>query len=169
MRTFLEECTELAPLETFDPAAFRSNQEVPQELCNFVLALALIYNDFKDLIYSYTVLVESRPDGQFRRTRQWGAWNGVKFHIFRLLVSLLHELFKSIDNSKALLQHPFLVSVLKQLPRDARAAWQAVVAVASGGTPRGSLGKTLSVIRHNVSFHYDPERVNDFETPTVGI
>lgn len=159
MKTFREECSELAPLETFDPVAFRANAEVPQGLCNFVLTLALIYNDCKDLMYSYTVLVESQPDGPFRRTRQWGAWNGVKFHIIRMLVSLLHELFNLICDNQALLQHPFLVSVLKQLPKDARDAWKAVVAVASGATPTDPLGKTLLLIRNKVVFHYDPRAI----------
>lgn len=159
MKTFLDECSELAPLETFDPAAFQCDARAPQELCNLVLSLALIYNDCKDVIYSHVLLGESRPQNPVRKNRPWGAWMGLDFHIFRLLVGLLHELFDLIRDSQDFIEHPFLESVLKQLPRPAREAWNAVVTVASGATPADPLGKSLLLIRHKVSSHYDPRAI----------
>jgi hypothetical protein len=58
MKSFQEECACLESLETFDPAAFEGNEEVPQKLCNLVLALALIYNDCKNMTYAATLLKE---------------------------------------------------------------------------------------------------------------
>lgn len=63
MKTFQEQCAGMR-LETFDPAAFVGGEEVPQELCNFVLALALIYNDYKNLTYASLKLRESKPKGE---------------------------------------------------------------------------------------------------------
>lgn len=161
MKSFQDECSELAPLETFDPAAFLGDTTIPQELCNLVLSLALIYNDCKDVIYSRLLLGESRPQRPTRKDPAWGAWAGADFHIFRILVGLLHELFDLIRNNQDVIQHPFLTSVIKQLPPSKRKAWNAVITVASGATPTDPLGKSLLLIRHNVSAHYGPKAVFD--------
>lgn len=159
MKTFQEECSELAPLESFDPAAFQADASVPQGLCNFVLSLAVAYNDCKDLIYARIVVAEARPTGLFKKTRLWGAWSGVESHIFRSIVGLLHELFDLIRSNEHLLQHPFLGSVLRQLDRPTRQAWETVVTVALGATPADPIGKSLLLIRNKVSFHYDAKAI----------
>ncbi len=66
---FRQECEMLAAPETFEPEAFRGNEKVPQAVCNFVLVLALIYNDCKDAIYAHIALDASRGD----RTRGYHA------------------------------------------------------------------------------------------------
>ena len=58
------ESSELAPLQTLHPDAFMGDSKVPQDMCNFVLALALIYNDCKDGLFSNRLLVDSRPTGE---------------------------------------------------------------------------------------------------------
>lgn len=159
MKTFQEECSELAQLETFDPLAFQANDKVPQDLCNFILALALIYNDFKDLIYGYMLTEQSRPKGRFKRTRLWGAFSGVQFHIFRSAVALLHELFNLISKNKSVLLQPFFTSILGQIAPSARKSWETVVTVALGNTPSNTLGKSLLRVRNKISFHYDGKAI----------
>ena len=159
MKTFQEECSELAPLETFDPAAFRADNKVPQALCNFVLTLAVVYNDCKNLIYAYIITADSRPEGRFTKTRLWGAWSGVQYHIFRAIISLLHELFKLIRENESLLKNPFFLSVVRQIDPSARKAWETVVSVALGITPSDPLGKSLLQVRNKVSFHYDGKAI----------
>lgn len=154
MKTFQEECSELAKLETFDPLAFQADETVSKELCNFILALALIFNDCKNLIYVYLVIADSRPEGKFERNRLWGAFSGVQFHIFRDLVGLLHELFKLIRDNESLLQQSFFKSVIRQIDKPAKEAWYTVAAVALGNKPSDGLGKRLSLVRNNISFHY---------------
>jgi len=159
MKTFREECQDLAPLESFDPVAFRAGTGVSQGLCNFVLALALIHNDCKDAIYARLLLVDARPEPPIKKSRYCGTWSGVDFHLFRLFVGLLHELFDLIRDNQESLQEPFLREVLKQLSHDSRLAWDAIVMVASGGTPSDSLGRRLLLIRNKASFHYDPKAI----------
>lgn len=154
MKTFQEECSELAQLETFDPAAFQADDKVTQDLCNFILALALIYNDCKNLIYAYTVNEQSCPKGKVR-TRLGGASSGIQVHIFRTIIGLLHELFKLIQNNKSLLQQKFFMSVVSQMNQPAKKAWNTVVAVALGNKPSNKLGKRLLLVRNKISFHYD--------------
>ena len=159
MKTFQEECSELAQLETFDPLAFQADEKVPQNLCNFILTLALIYNDCKNLIYAYMVTAQSRPEGRFVRNRLWGAFSGVQFHTFRTVIGLLHELFNLIRRNKSLLQQPFFKSVVRQIDPSARKAWGTVVAVALGNTPSDTLGKSLLLVRNKMSFHYDGKAI----------
>src|SRR5262245_35065887 len=94
-KTFQEQCA-VMKLETFNPAAFVEDGKVSQELCNFMLALALIYNDFKNLMYAGFKLRESKPTGTPEPTAVWGTYSGMDTHIYRLLIGLLHELFELI-------------------------------------------------------------------------
>lgn len=159
MKTFEEECAELALLETFDPTAFQADAKVPQDLCNFILTLALVYNDCKNLIHAYLVTAQFRPEGRFVKNRLWGAFSGVQFHILRTVIGLLHELFKLIKNNEHLLKHPFFTSVLQQINPSARKAWKTVVSVALGTTPSDPLGKNLLLVRNKMSFHYDGKAI----------
>jgi hypothetical protein len=160
MPGFREECELLAPLETFDPEAFRGNDEVPQALCNLVLALALIYNDCKDAIYAHVVLAGIKPEGS-QRTRILGAVAGAQLHAFRAVAALLHELFELIranDNENAL-RHPFFVSLVQHLHPVSRERWLALVSVARDAAPTDKLGKRLLLLRNKVLFHYDAKAI----------
>src|SRR5437762_1593128 len=97
--SFHRAASELAQLETFDPAAFRAGADVPQSVCNLVLSLALVYNDCKNLIAAHTALTKARPSEEFRRTRVWGALLGEAFHHVRSIFGLVHELFKLIEKN----------------------------------------------------------------------
>jgi hypothetical protein len=157
---FRDECELLAALETFDPEAFRGDDKVPQAVCNFVLALALIYNDCKDAIYAHVALAESKPDGPpLQRTKVWGAIAGAQSHAFRAVAGLLHELFNLIRANDDVLRHDFFVSLLRQVHPKSREAWAALVDVAHGATPTDTLGKHLLLIRNKVFFHYDPKAI----------
>lgn len=156
---FLEECLKLAPLETFDPEAFRGDAEVPQEICNFVLALALIYNDCKDAIYAHVALGDLRPAETPQRNRIWGAISGAQLHIFRAVAALLHELFQLIERNRQHLDHEFFVALVQRLHPKQRGAWTALVDVACDRAPTNQLGKKLVRLRNKVLFHYDPEEI----------
>lgn len=64
--SFDNECSVLATLETFDPAVFLGDGRVPQSLCDFVLALALIFNDLRDLSYANVLVRDYRPTGRVK-------------------------------------------------------------------------------------------------------
>jgi hypothetical protein len=64
MKSFQEQCATLELPQTFDPAAFEGDENVPQKLCNLVLALALIYNDCKNTTYAAHLLKECKPAGK---------------------------------------------------------------------------------------------------------
>ena len=80
MQNLSKESEQLAPLQTFDPNAFVGNDEVPQNICNFVLAMALVYNDCKNGMFSNLLLADFKPAGKSKASRSWGAYSGIKFH-----------------------------------------------------------------------------------------
>ena len=159
MPGFREECEMLAALETFDPEAFRGDDRVPQAVCSFVLALALIYNDCKDAIYAHVALAASTPDGPPRRSKVWGAISGAQQHAFRGFAGLLHELFGLIRENGDVLRHDVFVSLVQHLPSPSREAWVALVNVASDATPTDKLGRRLLRLRNKVLSHYDPKAI----------
>jgi hypothetical protein len=159
MKPFDQECAELAPLESFGPEAFQANGEVPQELCNVVLALALFYNDYKDILFATIALNDFKPAGSFKWTRLWGAYSGMEFHAIRLQIGLLHELFKLIRDSADVLDHPYMLRVSRQLKPAAREAWKSLVQVANDATPTDDFGRSLLRVRHKMTFHYDANEI----------
>jgi hypothetical protein len=159
MKTFQEECSEIAQLETFDPSAFKADDKVSQDLCNFILSLAMIFNDCKDLIYAYLVIENFRPTGKFVRNRLWGTLSGVQFHIFRNIIGLLHELFNVIRGNESLLQQDFFKEVINRIDKPAKNAWDIVAAVALGQRPTDAFGKSLLLVRNKISFHYDDKAI----------
>jgi hypothetical protein len=156
MKTFQEECEALAPLQTFDPMAFEGDENAPQRLCNLVLSLALIYNDCKNAMYAAVLLRECKPVEKHELNGVWGTWAGTDWHLCRLLISAVHELFVLIQDHRDLLDHPFLSKVIKQLHPNSRSAWQSLVNVAIDATPKDDLGRVLLLTRNKVVFHYDP-------------
>jgi len=148
-----------AGLESFDPAAFEADQAVSQDVCNFVLTLALVHNDLKDLFLANTVLKRIKPDEPFSETPEWGEYNALALHITRLVAALIHELCQLIEKQSSVMEHKAFRKVLKQVSRRARDAWCALETVALGKDPTVELEKTLLLLRNKVAFHYDTKEV----------
>jgi hypothetical protein len=159
MKSFQEECALLEPLQTFDPAAFEGDENVPQRLCNLVLALALIYNDCKNITYAALVLRDSKPPGKHELNPTWGTWSGTEWHLFRLMISAVHELLTLLQNHQDMLTHEFLIKVVKQLPSTSRRSWDSLIVAASGATPKDDFGQMTLRIRNQMVFHYDPKGI----------
>ena len=145
----------LAPLESFDPSVFQSDLEASEALCQFILALALIYNDSKDTVVALVRLREARPEGEPKVSRDWGAHAGIEGHLIRGFVSILHELFDLIRENQDLLKNPVLVEIIRLLSGNTRQNWNELVTVALGATPKTELGRILMLVRNKVSSHYD--------------
>jgi hypothetical protein len=159
MAGFREECGMLAAVETFDPEAFRGNDEVPQAVCNFVLALALIYNDCKDAIYAYLAVAAFKPDGPPQKTKIWGSIAGVQLHTCRGIAGLLHELFELRRANDDVLRDVFFSLLAQHLHPRSREAWRSLVNVARDASPTDKLGKQLLLLRNKVFFHHDPKAI----------
>lgn len=159
MKSFREECATLESLQTFDPLAFEGDDQVPQRLCNLVLALALIYNDCKNTTYAALLLKDCKPEGKPKLNALWGTWAGTDWHLFRLMISAVHELFILIQEHQDVLSHEFLLKVVRQLHPRSRKSWESLTAAASGATPKDDFGHMLLRIRNQMVFHYDPKGI----------
>jgi len=159
MKNYSEYFSKLAPYKEFDPSAFVGDKDIPQDLCNFILALALVYNDYKYYFMNFIMLAESQPEGDPRRDSQWGEYTGMRLHAIRLHIGFVHELFRLIQNNKNLLTHPFLKEIVRVLNKKARKSWETLVetALMKEEAPRKS--NPLFMIRNKVAFHYDPKEL----------
>src|SRR5688500_5780759 len=101
MRTYHAHISELAPLEAFDSSAFIGDDAYPQDLCDFVLALSLAFNDLKDVLVSHDILNGAWPKDETTPTPELGEFLGMTQHLFRLHTGTLHEVLNFVsDNAK---------------------------------------------------------------------
>lgn len=153
-RSYQAELAKLADLATFDARAFVADDKADQDCCDFVLALAVAFNDIKDLLLADHLLLGEVPNNQQTPSRELGAFAGLHFHFFRMFLGVLHELLYLIKTEAAVLDKPLIRDVLKRLPKTARMPWDKLVASsvadASDDPDIGFLVKA----RNTVAYHY---------------
>ncbi len=157
-----EECEHLAPLQSFDPEVFVGEDEASQTVCNFVLALAVVFNDCKDSILAYECLIGQRPEGEFTPTPEWGTYSAIEQHILRQQVALLHRLLELINTNVSVIDHPLFRKVIRALHPRSKKAWSSLVNVANGpkdNKTQDPVARFLRLIRHKVASHYDPKEI----------
>lgn len=159
MDKYKSKLSEVSSLETFDSQAFLADDTVSQDVCNFVLTLACIYNDYKDTILALNYLSNVQPPFPVEETATWGEYNGLKFHVIRSQSALIHELLKLIEDNKGVLQNSFFQSVINQLDKVGSRSWKTLVAVSEGKEDSHKIAKTLLMIRNKIAFHYDPKEI----------
>ena len=145
----------LAPLERFDPQAFCSDDRAEQAVCDFVLMLALVFNDFKDLLWALTQLEANKPD-LTQITTQRGQYGGMQFHITKLLHALIFDLSELIQKNEDAINHPLFKKTLDAMRGQTKARWNDVVRIARGQVTNDerALSKVSELVRHNISAHY---------------
>lgn len=117
-----------------------------------MLALALAYNDMKDL-FLVDEYVRSRDPGP-GLTPSFGQHRGLSQHNTRYLVSVLHELFNLINRERKFFDGPEFEPVRQRMDHPER--WRKLVEMASP-PDRGTdpLHNALVRIRNNGTFHYN--------------
>ena len=154
---------DLSPLDTFDKNAFVGNDQYPQELCNFVLSLSLIWNDLKNLLSLFSFMNEQIPKG-IEVTKQeempvdpiWGEISGYKIFLEKHIVSLIHELFYLVKHSKEEIESNHFKKIFKQIRKNSKESWQTIVKYSFGQDDTSTdFGKALLMVRHKISNHFD--------------
>jgi len=151
--------SKLANLEYFDPQAFQPDNNVSKEVCGFILSLALIYNDIKNISLFFELTSKSVPQGKFEERKEWGEYNGILNFLDRLIIGLLHELFRLIRENKGVIEDIYFKQIIRLIRKDAKISWQALVDTSFEKYSDNKLAKDLMVIRNKVSFHYDPKAI----------
>jgi hypothetical protein len=157
-----ERAAELGRLVVIDSDAFRPDGDgASKKLCNVMLALAVVYNDLRDLELWHEETLRCRAGSHENYNRLCGEWGGMLMHSWRLLIGLLHELGVLLRKNSKVLDEPFFVeSVLSRLPPDSRHMWERVRELAESQRPQRKetvkrLDRILHAVRNKTAFHYD--------------
>lgn len=154
MTTFAEMVEALVEAEAFDSKAFVGDAEWPQDLCDLMLALALAFNDFKDVLMTHVVLNSAQPPGERERTAPWGHHGGISVHLMRVQCGLVYEVLELLRKNGRILNSPNFKSIVRKLEPTQREAWKGLEdAALHRGSVRAFTG-TLKSIRNTVAFHY---------------
>lgn len=151
---------QLAPLATFDPEAFIDDDMQAQHVCNFVLSLALIYNDFKNLMWAFHYLSDGKPENPDKISAYGGQYAAFKNHLLRLHFSVINELFQLIEDNANILAHPTLVETIRLLPKAAKECWQALVEVSTKKDTKNKFIKDIfHRVRNKITYHSDVKEI----------
>jgi hypothetical protein len=157
----------LKPLETFNKEVFVGNDEYTQDLCNFLLALSLIWNDTKNILLFYDYINSLKPKEKEINTPEdmpimpiWGEISGIENYLEKSLVALIHELFSLIRSSTNVIESKCFKAIRKLLYKKSREAWDIIVSFASGQDDESTeLSKVLLMVRHKIANHYDKNEI----------
>jgi hypothetical protein len=146
----------LATPDTFDPRLLV--RERSDDWGKLFLALALVYNDLKFFATSLWWLDERKPDLTVVDELA-GEYRGIALQGHRFIAGVLNELMVLIQAKRTLVESTTFANLMRGVGPTARAAWDALVAVALGrDEPAKKMQRTLARIRNKVAFHYfDPE------------
>lgn len=149
----------LAPLETFDPNVFNSDNEGEQKICEFILSISLIYNDFKNLVWASHNILNNCEQGE-KLTAYHGQHSGFRIHIDKLLYSLMRELFQLIKQNESVLIHILFLETINRLSKEARESWQSLIDFSQNKEIKNKkLKMFFERIRHKTAYHLDPKDI----------
>ena len=147
---------ELAPLEIVPEQAFVGDAAFPQPVCNVVLALACIYNDFRDISLAHLLLAEVAPPRPTGTSRESGQFGATYSFLLRLRAGVAYELLYLLAKKKAAFKHSAFENIVAHVDKDAQGAWKAVASVGFNNPTSDPLANALLQLRNTVAFHYSP-------------
>ncbi|MFC1693677.1 hypothetical protein ACFL1R_09250 [Candidatus Latescibacterota bacterium] len=162
-----ESLSSLSKLDTFDKNAFIGDNGYSQDLCNFILALSLIWNDTKNIIMFHDYIISLKPkDKEHYDPKDMpvkpilGEISGIEVYLEKSLIAVIHELFILVRNSKDVVESDCFKKICKKLHKNCRESWGIIISYAFGGADsKTPLGKALLMVRHKIANHYDEKEI----------
>lgn len=148
---FSGELRKIPPSRMFD-------ETEKDELANFFLVLATVFNDLKGYMIFQELIVDNYRFPDSGETSVHSAeFMGLHIHLTRLIVGTLHEYFMFLNSKKDVISSTEFKSILNTInSKTVEDTWEDIMAVATGSTERDSeFIKNILYIRNKVSFHYD--------------
>ncbi len=128
------------------------------ELPGFFLVLACIFNDLKGMTMLHRMRTEIyRTPEKDEVSEHTGEYNGITLQLHKNIIGIIHEALRFVSENEAIIQSPEFKQYENKMSQQSKEVWALVVSVATGKqTPPKYevLGKILSQIRSNASFHY---------------
>lgn len=131
MSAYDEHVAHLSEPEAFDASLFQPDSRYSAPLCDFVLSLAVAYNDLRDLLLGWILMAEIATDDN-RPTRQAGQAGGLAAHLLKTTTGFIHELLVLVDASREARADPMFANIVRKIHRDSRKAWEAIVTIQKG-------------------------------------
>ena len=161
METQPRHYADLGQITTFDSKVFQPNSACPRCVCDFILALAVVFNDCRDLLNMNHVIASSAPEGDARINRHWGAYMGIHHHLNRLFMGLVNEFIVLIENSAPAISHPFFESIIKQLSKKDKTRWSDLISASQSKRADTATGKFIVMVRNSMAYHYSAKAIGD--------
>ena len=159
MNKYDEIVNHLAEAQRFDAAAFIGDTTWPQELCDLMLALAVVFDDFKDVLTAHVILNSVPPAGVYEKTAPWGHHAGISTHILRLQSGLVYELLELLRQNGEIVNSPAFRVVVSHLAPTQRTAWEGLEDVAMRRASMKEFATALKDIRNAAGYHYDSTKI----------
>jgi hypothetical protein len=130
----------------------------PNEIEDFFLILAVIYNDLKGLMYLYRLYNENNPAPVSQvPSAALGERNGMTTQLFKLVAGMINEFLIFLKEHEHLYLNPQFQLILLKVPKGINLQWNDILDAAFERTKKNnktSLGYKLMLIRNHVAFHY---------------
>lgn len=145
--------------ELADPEGINPETLIPRtgtdRAASFFLALALIYNDMKGLLWWHTQVDKNRrPEGEISAVA--GQLAGFSIQIKRLAAGLLHELLETFEEFHDVVLSSDVKGLLESLPEDIQGYWNDLVNLSNVRKDATASGfaRVIESIRNRTAFHY---------------
>lgn len=168
-KTFSQVQERIGKLKGFDPLKLISNEAEEKLFDDFAITLSLIMNDAKTIEVFTSICGNSRPPGEVKADKKWGEYACVNLFLTRASVSLIHELFKKLNEKppkngalspESYIFHKVCKTALydqciQSMSGRGRENWLNLVAIANGKHNASGLSDVLKKIRNKSFSHYD--------------
>ena len=145
---------ELADLEGINPETVIPRTGTDRG-ASFFLALALIYNDMKGLLWWHTQADKhARPKGEISAVA--GQLAGFTIQIKRLAAGLLHELLETFNEFRDIVLSREMEGLVESLPIDIQGQWNDLINLSNvrKGATASAFARVIRSIRERTAFHY---------------
>jgi hypothetical protein len=149
----LPEAEYLGPLEYFEAKVLCPIDKGEQEICSFVLALSLAYNDVKDCRLGLSALYPYLPT-EAKISASAGQGFGLQNHLIRHFYAVLYELLRLIKENPKAQAHPEFKNIVTALSKSDRKVWETLVELASGSPKTSGILRALVQVRDKTASHY---------------
>ena len=126
-----------------------------KELAKLMLTFCLIFNDFKDQIWLFTLLEPYHElDAPKKKTARLGQIRGMRAHCMRMIIATLREFLIVIKENKRLIASSDFSIVINNIDRKTKKKWQEIVELAEKEKSDDPFYKTIIKIRNSGTYHY---------------
>lgn len=149
----------LNPLKKFNLNVLLDETRSSKKANAFIIALAAVYNDMKDLFWMYQILVDNKPPDVTVRNETTGQFAGMGNFVLRHLIGLFWEFLTLIKENKDVFNEESITCAEGRLGPESKAFWKslkdlAITEKAVLPEKQQEIVECLVVIRNSVSFHF---------------